>query len=58
MVVATEPLANLCREVARSFGAPEARIVVVGHPLGATPVETIREWADAAVDPVLSLFSA
>ncbi len=43
--------------MAASFGLPDARIVVVDHPLGGTDAATIERRADAAVDEVLSLLN-
>ena len=56
MVIATEKLAALCREVARSYGLPQTRIVVVPHPLGGTPPERLQAWADTAIDTLVARF--
>lgn len=48
----------LTERVAASFGMPDVRIAVVDHPLGGTDEDTIRQWADAAVERVLALFTA
>ena len=55
MVVATTPFGALAHSVADAFGLPEARIVVVEHPLGAADVETIRQRGESAADAVRAL---
>jgi len=54
----TTKFRDLCYQVADQLGVPEARVLVVDHPLGATPQPTILDWADAAVDDVVKLFTA
>lgn len=58
MVVATTKFLALTERVAANFGMPDVRVAVVEHPLGGTDEETIRQWADAAVERVLALFTA
>jgi hypothetical protein len=58
VVFTTTLFEALTRQVAASFGLPDARIVVVDHPLGGTDAATIERRADAAVDEVLTLLSA
>lgn len=48
----------LTERVAANFGMPDVRIAVVDHPLGGTDEDTIRQWADAALERVLALFTA
>jgi hypothetical protein len=57
VVFTTTKFALLTNKVAANFGLPDARIVTVEHPLGGTDEETIRQWADAAVDAVVALFT-
>ena len=54
----TTKFRDLCYQVADQFGVPDARILVVDHPLGATQQSTILDWADSAVDDVVKLFTA
>jgi hypothetical protein len=54
VVFTTTKFELLTRTVARSYGLPETRIVVVDHPLGGTDEATILQWADAAVDAVIA----
>ena len=49
--------AALTDRVARNFGLPECRVVVVQHPLGGTDEATIVAWADAAVERIIALFT-
>lgn len=58
MVLATTRFEVLTRTVARSLGLPDARVVVVEHPLGGTDPETVLRWADAAVDEFLGHLTA
>jgi hypothetical protein len=54
VVLTTTRFETLTRTVAASLGLPEARFVVVEHPLGGTDEATILRWADAAVDAFLA----
>ena len=36
--------------MARELRFPDARAVVVPHPIGGTPDATLEEWAEAAQD--------
>ncbi len=56
-MVTTTKFERLTTQVAASFGFPEARIVVVDHPLGGTSEEVIVQWADASVEAMLALFT-
>jgi hypothetical protein len=54
VVFTTTKFADLTDRVAANFGLPDARVVVVEHPLGGTDPDTIVRWADAAVDTVIA----
>ena len=58
MVFTTEPFELLTTSAADSLGLPEARIVVIPHPLGGTDEATVIEWAEAAVDRLLEVLGA
>ncbi len=58
VVVTTTAFEALTREVARSFGLPDARIAVVEHPLGGISEEEVAGRARAAAEEVLGLLSA
>lgn len=54
MVFTTTKFELLTNKVAANFGLPDARVVIVDHPLGGTDEDTIRRWADAAVETVIA----
>jgi hypothetical protein len=54
VVFTTTRFVDLTNRVASNLGLPDARVVVVGHPLGGTDDATIVAWADAAVDEVIA----
>ena len=58
MVFATEPFEVLATSVADSLGLPEARIVVVPHPLGGTDQAKVVGWAEVAVDRLVEVLGA
>ena len=55
MLVATTAFAGLARQVADSYGLPQARIAVVTHPLGGIAEAEVVERATHIVDEVLAL---
>jgi hypothetical protein len=57
VVATTARFVDLTRRVAAGFGVPDARVAVFPHPLGGTDDDTIRAWADAAVDDVVALLT-
>ncbi len=57
MIVTTTEFRSLTDQVAASLGLPDARIVEVDHPLGGTDEDTVRAWADAAVEETLRLLT-
>jgi hypothetical protein len=57
IVVTTTKFLDLTQRVAANFGLPEARILVVDHPLGGTDAATILDWADGAVERAMALFT-
>ena len=56
MVFTTTHFLDLTRTAARAFALPDARIAVVGHPLGDTPEATLHTWADAVIDDVVAAY--
>jgi hypothetical protein len=54
VVFTTTKFELLTNKVAANFGLPDARVVIVDHPLGGTDEDTIRRWADAAVETVIA----
>ena len=57
MVFTTTKFLRLTETAAKAFALPDARIAVVGHPIGDTPTETLHAWADAVVEDVLAAYS-
>jgi phosphoserine phosphatase len=55
VLVATASFAALARQVADSYGLPQARIAVVEHPLGGILEADVVDRAERVVDEVLSL---
>lgn len=58
VVATTTHFETVARTLARSFGLPETRLLVLPHPLGGTDADTLRSWAEAATDELLVLFTA
>ena len=48
---------NLTVQVATAFGLPDARIVVVDHPLGGIEEDAVMERAQGIVEEVLRLWT-
>ena len=57
MLLATEPFAGLAREAAVAYELPDARTVVLPHPLGGISAEAVETKAASAVEQVLRLLS-
>jgi hypothetical protein len=57
VVVTTTNFAGLTDRVAKNFGLPDCRVVVVEHPLGGTDEAAILARADAAVERIIGLFT-
>lgn len=53
MTIASSEFASQARQNAADLGFPDARIVVVPHPIGGTGSEELARWADAAMDDLL-----
>jgi hypothetical protein len=53
VLVATASFAALARQAADAYGFPDARIVVVEHPLGGIGEDDVIARAERAVDAVL-----
>ena len=57
MIITTENFRKLTEQVAASFGHADLRILTVGHPLGGTSEEIVRQWADDAVEETINLLT-
>jgi hypothetical protein len=57
VVVTTTMFEAVARTMARDFGMPNLRILVLPHPLGGTAPDRLDAWAQAALDDLEALFS-
>jgi hypothetical protein len=55
LLLVTDAFVPLAHEVSAAYGAAPERLVVVPHPLGATPESVLLAHADAVVDAALNL---
>jgi hypothetical protein len=56
-VVTTTQFVDLTNRIAANFGLPDARVIVVDHPLGGTDEASIIRRADAAVEQAVALLT-
>ena len=56
VVVATEPLISSGKAMAVSHGIPDYPFVVIPHPIAATEISKLHNWADKVVDQVVSIW--
>jgi len=56
-VVTTDEFETLSRESARTQGMPDARVVRVAHPIGATTEDGLRQRAEGAADVSIGLLT-
>jgi hypothetical protein len=57
VVVTTTRFEPIAATMAANFGLPELRTLVLNHPIGGTARDTLDEWADAASDRLIELFT-
>ena len=57
VVVTTTKFEPVAKTLSASFGLPETRLLVLPHPIGSTDEPTLHDWADAAADRLISLFT-
>jgi hypothetical protein len=57
VVVTTTQFEPIAATMAANFGLPDLRTLVLNHPIGGTTRATLDEWADAASDRLLELFT-
>ena len=57
VVVTTTKFRPIAETLSEQFGLKETRLLVLPHPIGGTGQATLFEWADQAVDRVISLFT-
>ena len=56
-MITTTNFRELTEQVAASLGYANLRILTVGHPLGGTDEEIVRQWADDAVEETIHLLT-
>jgi hypothetical protein len=57
VVTTTTQFEPVAKTLSISFGAPDTRLLVLPHPIGGTDESTLNQWADAAVDRMIALFT-
>ena len=57
VVVTTTKFEPIAVTLSAAQGLPETRKLVLPHPIGGTDEATLHEWADAAADRLISLFT-
>ena len=57
VVVTTTQFATIAATMSANFGLPDARTLVLDHPIGGTPPATLEAWADAAAERLVELFT-
>jgi hypothetical protein len=55
-VISTEPFVSSSIAMAVSHGMPDYAFAVIPHPIAATAVETLHQWADGVVEQVVSIW--
>jgi hypothetical protein len=58
VVVTTPNFLNLAQQCAKAFGLPNARIVVVEHPISGIEEPAVLERARSIIEDVLGLWVA
>jgi len=56
VVIASADFEAFAHSCAQSLGLPQARILVVPHPIGGVPDEILQQRAEDKAEEVLSLF--
>jgi hypothetical protein len=54
-VICTEPFVSSGKAMAASHGMPDYPFVVIPHPIAATEIKKLQEWADRAIDQIVSI---
>ena len=58
MIVVTEPFERLARQAATAYDLPQARIVVIEHPIGGVPDDVVLARAADAEERVMTALEA
>lgn len=54
-VISTEPFVSSCKAMALSHGIPDYPFAVIPHPINATEIECLQDWADRVLDQVAAI---
>ena len=57
VVTTTTHFEPVAKTLSTSFGAPDTRLLVLNHPIGGTDEPTLHDWADAAADRLIALYT-
>jgi hypothetical protein len=57
VVVTTTRFEPIASTMSASMGLPNTRRLVLPHPIGGTDEATLHQWADAAADRLIALFT-
>jgi hypothetical protein len=57
VVVTTTRFEPVATTLSAAQGLPDARRLVLPHPIGGTPEPTLHQWADAAADQLIALLT-
>ena len=57
VVTTTTQFEPVARTLSASFGAPNTRLLVLPHPIGGTDEVILNQWAEAAADQLIALFT-
>jgi hypothetical protein len=57
VVVTTTRFEPIASTMSASMGLPNTRRLVLPHPIGGTDESTLHQWADAAADRLIALFT-
>jgi len=58
VVVTTTQFEPIAEDPCHQLRAPRDRRLVLPHPVGGTDADTLHQWCDAAVDRLITLYTA
>ncbi|MBN2061190.1 MAG: hypothetical protein JW882_12325 [Deltaproteobacteria bacterium] len=56
-VICTEPFISSGKTMAASHGIPDYPFAIIPHPICVTEIENLHEWADKAIDQIISILT-
>jgi hypothetical protein len=54
-VINTKPFVVSSQAMAASHGIPDYPYVIIPHPISTSQTETLHQWADQAIDEIVSI---